>query len=257
MNSFKLLLAAGLALGQALSAWAQERAPVKRPNILMIIADDMNWDSPGCIGGAAPEITPNIDGLAAAGMRFEHAYMNIAVCTPSRSVMLTGLYPHNNGAEGFQRIRPGTPTLSAILSEEGYFCGTVGKPLRQQDVFHWSVVYRWQGTGDEKKWGRDPGQYRRLARSFFQMAAESQQPFFLMASSHDPHRPYSGGASRERHFERAASSRTYRPDEVKVPGFLPDIRKEMAGYCTSTRRLDYMVGVVLEELAEAGRVTTR
>ncbi|MEE2947034.1 MAG: sulfatase [Verrucomicrobiota bacterium] len=254
MNSFKLLLAAGLALGQTLSAWAQQRAPVKRPNILMIIADDMNWDSPGCIGGAAPEIKPNIDSLAAAGMRFEHAYMNIAVCTPSRSVMLTGLYPHNNGAEGFQRIRPGTPTLPAILSEEGYFCGTVGKPLRQQDVFHWSVVSRWQGTGDEKKWGRDPGQYRRLARSFFQMAAESQQPFFLMASSHDPHRPYSCGASRERHFERAASSRTYRPDEVKVPGFLPDIRKEMAGYCTSTRLLVYMVGVVLEELAEAGRV---
>ena len=89
------------------------------------------------------------------------------------------------------------------------------------------------------------------------MAAESQQPFFLMASSHDPHRPYSGGASRERHFERAASSRTYRPDEVKVPGFLPDlpdIRKEMAGYCTSTRRLDDVVGVVLDALAEDGRV---
>ena len=256
-KSLRFLLLVALALGQVLSAWAQQRAPVKRPNILMIVADDMNWDSPGCFGGAAPEITPNIDGLAVAGMRFEHAYVNIAVCTPSRSVMLTGLYPHNNGAEGFQRIRPGTPTLPAILSEEGYFCGTVGKPLRQQDVFHWSVVYRWQGTGDENKWGRDPGQYRRFARSFFQMAAESQQPFFLMASSHDPHRPYGGGVSGDRHFERAASSRKYRPDEVKVPDFLPDlpdIRKEMAGYCTSTRRLDDMVGAILNELAEAGRV---
>ena len=62
----RFLLLVALALGQALSAWAQQRAPVKRPNILMIVADDMNWDSPGCFGGAAPEITPNIDGLAAA-----------------------------------------------------------------------------------------------------------------------------------------------------------------------------------------------
>ena len=256
-NSLKLLLVAVPALGQVLSAWAQQRAPVERPNILMIVADDMNWDSPGCFGGAAPEITPNIDRLAAGGMRFEHAYVNIAVCTPSRSVMLTGLYPHNNGAEGFQRIRPGTPTLPAILSEEGYLCGTIGKPLRQQDVFHWSVVYRWQGTGDENKWGRDPNRYRRFARSFFRMAKESQQPFFLMASSHDPHRPYGDGPSNERHFERADSSRKYHTDEVKVPGFLPDLpgtRKEMAGYCTSTRRLDDMVGAILDELTEAGRV---
>ena len=88
-NSLKLLLVAVPALSQVLPAWAQQRAPVERPNILMIVADDMNWDSPGCFGGAAPEITPNIDRLAAGGMRFEHAYVNIAVCTPSRSVMLT------------------------------------------------------------------------------------------------------------------------------------------------------------------------
>jgi len=253
----RFLLGVLTTLSLACELEAQQRSPVKRPNILMIVADDMNWDSPGCFGGAAPEITPNIDRLAADGMRFEYAYVNIAVCTPSRSVMLTGLYPHNNGAEGFQRIRSGTPTLPAILSEGGYLCGTVGKPLRQQDVFHWSVIYRWQGAGDENKWGRDPKQYRRFARSFFQMAAEAQQPFFLMASSHDPHRPYGGGPSSERHFELAASSRTYRPEEVEVPGFLPDlpdIRKEMAAYCTSTRRLDDMVGEILDELALADRI---
>jgi hypothetical protein len=42
----------------------------------MIVADDMNWDTPGSFGGAAPEITPNIDHLAAEGMRFRHAYVN-------------------------------------------------------------------------------------------------------------------------------------------------------------------------------------
>ena len=163
-------------------ATAQLAAPVKRPNVLLIVADDMNWDTPGCFGGAAKDITPNIDKLATEGMRFTHAYVNISICTPSRSVMLTGLYPHNNGAEGFQRIHSGTPTLPAILNEAGYICGTVGKPLSQEELFRWSVAYRWPGKGDENLWGRDPAMYRNFASKFFAMAKTSKQPFFLMTS---------------------------------------------------------------------------
>jgi N-sulfoglucosamine sulfohydrolase len=223
----------------------------------MIVADDMNWDTPGCFGGAADEITPNIDRLASEGMRFWHAYVNVSICTPSRSVMLTGLYPSNNGAMGFQRIRPGTATLPAILNKEGYLCGIIGKPLRQQALFRWSVTYRWQGTGDENRWGRDPEIYRRFARNFFAMANNSKQPFFLMANSHDPHRPFAGGKATREHDERAPASRPFRGDEVRVPGWLPDlpeVRQELAEYCTSVRRLDDMVGGVLEELAMAGLV---
>ena len=237
------------------SLWAQQTAPKKRPNVLMIVADDMNWDTPGCFGGAAPDITPNLDRLAAEGMRFRHAYVNISICTPSRSVILTGLFPHNNGAEGFQRICAGTPTLPGILNKAGYLCGTVGKPLRQQELFRWSVTYRWQGTGDENRWGRDPTVYRRFAKDFFAMAKTSKQPFFLMANSHDPHRPFGGGKATRQHDERVEASRTYLPEEVKVPGFLPDlpgVRRDLAGYCTSVRRLDDMVGAVLQELAKAG-----
>ena len=251
----KILAAAACSLVLPESAPAQQVAPKKRPNVLMIVADDMNWDSPGCFGGAAPDITPNIDRLASQGMRFSHAYLNIALCTPSRSVMLTGLYPQNNGAEGFQRIRPGTSTLPAHLNEAGYLCGIIGKPLRQQELFRWSVNYRWQGTGDENLWGRDPAIYKRFAGSFFQMAKASQQPFFLMANSHDPHTPYEGEGSDKPLIERGTSSRFYERGEVTVPGFLPDlpdVRKELAGYCTAVRRADDMVGVVLEELERAG-----
>ena len=125
-----VVLVAGVVWGLAgEGVYGQLSAPVKRPNILMIVADDMNWDSPGCFGGGPDGITPNIDKLATEGMRFLHAYVNISICTPSRSVVLTGLYPHRNGAEGFQRIRPGTPTLPAILNEAGYMCGTVGNCL--------------------------------------------------------------------------------------------------------------------------------
>ena len=246
-----VLIAALGGLSLSSNLLSQQDAPIKRPNVVMIVADDLNWDTPGCFGGAAPDITPHVDRLAAEGLRFSHAYVNIAVCTPSRSVMLTGLYPQNNGAEGFQRIHPDTPTLPALLNKAGYLCGTIGKPLSQQELFRWSVSYRWQGTGDENRWGRDPAVYGRFAASFFQIAKTSQQPFFLMASSHDPHRPYGGQKSDRPHFERALSSRTYQPAEVRVPGFLPDlpdIRKEMARYCTSARRMDDMVGAILQAL---------
>jgi len=105
---------------------AQQTRPASasgRVSILLITVDDMNWDSPGCFGGAAPDITPNIDRMAAEGMRFTDAHVTIAVCTPSRSVLLTGMYPHHNGAEGFQRIRPDVPTLPAVLGEAGFMQG--------------------------------------------------------------------------------------------------------------------------------------
>ena len=229
-------------------------APKKRPNVLLLVADDMNWDSPGCFGGAAPEITPNIDKLADQGIRFHHAYVNISICTPSRSVMLTGLYPQNNGAQAFQRILPNIQTLPNILNKEGFLCGTIGKPLNQQELFRWSVTYQWQGVGDENEWGRDPNVYKEFCSSFFQMAESSKQPFFLMASSHDPHRPYGGGKNGKEHFERIKSSKTFKSEEVAVPKFIPDLpdtRKEMAAYCTSVRRLDDMVGTILDELKKS------
>ena len=237
--------------------YSQQSAPIPRPNVLLLVADDMNWDSPGCFGGVAEGVTPNIDRLASEGIRFWHAYINVSICTPSRSVMLSGLHPQNNGAEGFQRIRPEVATLPALLNEAGYLCGTVGKPLSQQELFRWSVTYRWQGAGDEDLWGRDPAIFRRFAGRFFAMAKASKQPFFLMASSHDPHRPFGGGDATRPHQERAESSRTFRPEEVRVPGFLPDlpaVRAELAAYATSVRRLDDMVGAVLDELDKAGLV---
>lgn len=242
-------------------AYAQQlRHPTARPNILWLVADDMNWDSPGCFGGVAEGVTPNIDRLAEEGIQFWHGYANIAICTPSRSVMLTGLYPQNNGAEGFQRIHPGTPNLPSLLNAAGFLCGTIGKPLNQQELFRWSTTYTWQGKGDENLWGRDPAIYRRFARDFFANAKSARQPFFLMANTHDPHDPFAVPGPEGRHpgnphYERAESSQSYDPSEVRVSAGLPDlpeIRKHLARYAGSVRRTDDMVGAVLQELDRAG-----
>ena len=86
-------------------------AQTTRPNVLLITADDMNYDTPGYAGGRVPDITPNLDKLAAEGIYFRKAHVTVAVCQPSRSVLMTGRYPHRNGAEGFNPIRDGVPTL--------------------------------------------------------------------------------------------------------------------------------------------------
>lgn len=255
LYSIKLVLLICLFALSAKGFSQQLVAPKKRPNVLLLVADDMNWDSPGCFGGAAPNITPNIDKLASEGIRFFNAHVNISICTPSRSVMLTGLYPQNNGAKAFQRILPNIKTLPNILNDEGFLCGTIGKPLNQQELFKWSVTYQWQGVGDEDEWGRDPEVYQKFCSSFFQLAKDSKQPFFLMASSHDPHRPYGGGRSDKANFEITSSSKTFKSDEVIIPKFIPDLpdtRKEMADYCTSVRRLDDMMGTILDELKKSG-----
>jgi N-sulfoglucosamine sulfohydrolase len=243
-------------------AGAEKRvARANRLNVLLITADDMNWDSPGCMGGTAPDITPNIDRLASEGVRFMNAQVSIAVCTPSRSVWLTGRYPHRSGVEGFQRIRPDVPTLPAVLTEAGYLCGIVGKPLGQEEKFRWAASYRYAYPGDEDMWGRDPAIYYRFAKNFFAMAVAAEQPFFLMANSHDPHRPFPGSADELKPSgpgprEAVDPSRTYGAAEVTVPGFLPElpaVREEVAQYFSAVRRFDDTMGQVLQALDESGQ----
>ncbi|HEX5692439.1 MAG TPA: sulfatase-like hydrolase/transferase, partial [Roseiflexaceae bacterium] len=73
----------------AASAMAQSR-----PNIIVMLVDDMGWSDIGCYGGEIP--TPNLDALAARGVRFTQFY-NTARCSPTRASLMTGLYPHQAG----------------------------------------------------------------------------------------------------------------------------------------------------------------
>ena len=98
-----------------------------KTNVLLLLADDMNYNTIGCFGCPVDDISPNLDILAAQGMRFDHAHVSIAVCQPSRQCMLTGLYPHHNGALGFDPIREDVTTLPEILREHGYYNGIIGK----------------------------------------------------------------------------------------------------------------------------------
>ena len=243
-----------LATAAILSLPAGVAGQASRPNVLFLTADDLNYDSLGVTGCDIPGITPNIDRFAAEGMRFTKAFVTVAVCQPSRTVMMTGRYPLHSGAVGFGPINPGVPTFPGQTRAAGYLNGIFGKEnhLRPVEAFCWDTFV----PGEELGLGRDPDKYYRKARAFFRTAKAAGRPFFLLANSHDPHRPFAGSAQERQDEIRSGVAypgvrRTIRPDEVKVPGFLPnlaDVRKEVAEYFTSVHRLDETIGALLRAL---------
>jgi N-sulfoglucosamine sulfohydrolase len=230
-----------------------------RPNILLITADDMNWDAVGVFGCVVAGTTPNLDRLAAEGMRFQHAHVTIAVCQPSRSAMMTGRYPHRSGGEGFYHLRePGVPILPELLRAAGYAVGILGKVSHSTPYagFQWDMTYDMNDLGH----GRNPALYRDYAAEFIAGAKTARRPFFLMANSHDPHRPFYGNDKQEWYEAgevpaAVPPSRAFIPDEVTTPGFLadlPEVRLEISEYYSSVRRSDDTVGALLEVLRDSG-----
>jgi len=97
----------------------------RRPNILLILADDLGWSDLGCYGGEIQ--TPNLDGLARDGLRLTQFY-NSARCSPSRAALLTGLHPHQVGMPNLGgRLNDRCVTLAEALGPAGYDCFMSGK----------------------------------------------------------------------------------------------------------------------------------
>ncbi|MEO2014287.1 MAG: sulfatase [Fuerstiella sp.] len=228
------------------------------PNVLLITADDLNYDSVGCYGCEIPGITPNIDKLATEGMRFANAHVNIAVCQPSRQSIMTGRYPHRNGAEGFEPINGDVPTLQESLHKVGYLNGILGKEvhLRPKDKYHWDYYVTEAQLASGAGIGRSPDRYYTYAKAFFDRAKNQGKPFFLMANSHDPHRPFAG-SNQERQawgHDLPTATRKFKSTEIPAADFLPDVpdvRKELAEYYTSVYRCDQTVGAVMKALTDS------
>jgi len=236
----------------------QEGKPL---NILIASVDDLAYNSIGAFGCPVNNITPNIDRLAEEGIRFTHAFSNTAVCQPCRQSWLTGLYPHNNGAEGFEPINENITTLPELLKKAGYINGILGKEIHHQptEKFFWDFIpFK---TEKDSVWrkgqSRNPALFYEYAKKFFDLVKQENKPFFFSVNSHDPHRPFAGSAIDSVVWggNMPPITKIYNPKEIEMLGYLPDIpevRKEVTQYYNSVHRGDQSIGAVLKALKESG-----
>ena len=99
-------------------------AMCSEPNIVLIIGDDISVDDFGCYGH--PRIrTPNVDKLAANGLRFTNAYLTTSQCSPTRCSVVTGRYPHNTGAPELHTALPGRLHVKSLCKQDLLQVGVV------------------------------------------------------------------------------------------------------------------------------------
>ena len=193
----------------------------RKRNVLFIVIDDLNTDL-GCYGHALVK-SPNIDRLAARGVRFAHAYCQYAVCAPSRWSFLSGLRPETTGIYDFQTLLrsriPDVVFLPQLFRQAGYFTAGNGKvfhDMRQSDAkiswdtyqdkmggdaqeaamvkrrysfpegkrpFEWAKV---EGAGAKTR----DGITARTIAGFIEEKAKEGKPFFVAAGFHKPHLPW-------------------------------------------------------------------
>ncbi|MCF7847642.1 MAG: sulfatase [Kiritimatiellales bacterium] len=222
-------------------------------NFLVITADDLHKEALGCYGSPVVDISPNVDAFAAGGLRFTHAFVNNAICEPSRKVLASGLYGHNSGAMGFMKVNPDVITVLDRLRDEDYKLGILGK------VGHSSPknINEWDFRHDagELGGGRAPTRYYDFCTNFFNLCKAENKPFYFMVNSHDPHLPWYDPGNGTTYTNEEVPSRLYGPSEFPVPEHLPDIpgvRDALANFYNSTKRFDDTFGKVMQALDESG-----
>ncbi|GMU20788.1 MAG: hypothetical protein AMXMBFR13_08840 [Phycisphaerae bacterium] len=218
-------------------------------NVVLMIADDHGLDA-GCYGHSVIK-TPGLDRLARQGTRFTTAFAAVASCSASRSVIMSGMYNHTTGQYGhahgehhfrsFEKLQ----TLPAMLKDAGYRTAIAGK-------HHVEPIATYPFETWLKGGGRDVAALADSARGF--MAQKSDRPFFLLVGFVDPHRAGPASFANEQNY-RGIEKVTYRPEQMRVPPFLPDSpesRAELAEYAQSVSRMDQGVGKVLDAIEETG-----
>lgn len=250
-----MLLGSGAMPGRAFASKGE------RPNVVLIVADDHGLDAVGCYGDPVVR-TPNLDRLAAEGVRFTHAFCTTASCSASRSVILTGLHNHANGQYGHEHSYhhfisfANVKSLPVLLAEAGYRTARIGKyHVAPEDVYRFESAL----PGDS----RSPVQMAENCRDF--VAGNDARPFFLYFCTSDPHR--GGGRAEDLPYKPdrfgnrpkgypGVKEVKYDPKDVVVPAFLPDIpecRAELAQYYQSVSRADQGVGRLIEVLKQTGK----
>ncbi len=218
------------------------------PNILLIVSED---HSPhlSCYGDTIIN-TPNLDKIASEGVLFNNAYVTQSVCSPSRSSIFSGLFPHQSGhlglaSHGFHYVGD-VKNIYQIVKEAGYRTGMIGK-LHVNPESDFPIDYHPLKSANFAKLGLD--RYAKYAGDFF---TQSSDPFFLMVNYPDAHGPWQDTVE-----NRPRSSKIVTSDEVAVFPYIgfenERIRKITANYYNSIQRLDECIGELMQTLLNSAK----
>jgi arylsulfatase A-like enzyme len=219
-----------------------------RLNVLFLMSDDLRPDL-GCYGNSRVQ-SPNIDALAAAGVRFERAYVQFPLCNPSRTSLLTGRYPTTTGVldnQGwFGGVHPDWVSLPRFFKDQGYAALRTGK------IFHGGIddADAWTAGGETRKFegaiaprpanranraqnsdriislegdGESHGDHRTADQAIEYLRAHRDQPFFLACGFTKPHSPPTAPAKYLEQY--AAVDVPLPPDFAARPAALPGFPK--------------------------------
>ena len=222
----KLCLSIGAVLAVLINPFTRATEPA-RPNILWITSED-HGPQMGCYGDSYAT-TPNVDALAARGLRYLHCWSNAPVCAPARTTLITGLYPPSTGGEHMRSMVPfpaGKKMYPQFLREAGYYCTNTSK----EDYNIAKPGQVWDESSGKAHWkNRAQG-----------------QPFFAVFNSLKSH---------ESQIRKPGHKAIHDPATVRVPAYHPDtpeVRKDWAQYYDIVSEADADAGVLLGQLADAG-----
>jgi arylsulfatase A len=284
-RSFLKTTAAGAALSAlpgCLSTPLDQRGD--RPNIVFILADDLGYGELGCMGQKKIR-TPNIDRLAAGGIRFTQAYSGSTVCAPSRCVLLTGRHTghafiRDNGrlpTEGQRPIPAGTETLGTMLKEAGYATcaigkwglggpGTEGEPNRQgfdhwfgylcqRHAHNYYPKYLWRNGDRVPVEGNTRGPTgKHYAPDLMEKEAldfvrrEGSRPFFLYYATPVPHVALQAPEDSLEEYRDEWDDPPYDGKKGYIPHPSP-----RAAYAAMVTRMDRTVGRIIDLVEELGQ----
>ncbi len=221
-------------------------APKQKPNIIVIVAEDMGLHV-GCYGDHTVP-TPNIDRLAQEGVRFDNGYVTQASCSPSRSSILTGLHVYQNFQLGLSHMgytmHKGVPNLPELLKQKDYRTAILGKlHVNPENEFLF----------DYRSGSKDVAILATRADDF--LGDTGDQPFFLMFNLWDCHRDQTGSGPPFPDTRFGLPEDPVGSDDVSIfpeHGEIdePNVREEVAGYYNSVRRVDIGIGMLLDVLAK-------
>ena len=237
------------------------KAVAAKPNILLILSDDHSVPHLGCYGSVNCKrfkITPHLDALAAAGMRFDRAYTSAPQCAPSRISIFAGRSPVGLGVTRFtQPARPDVPFFTDVLRQNGYWTGLDGRHQhldgRQRDSEH---VQETLGTLGMRSLDSRFDHFVRSARTKGDDLAKvparigaaldkvpADVPFFLYFGFNQPHRGFGDD------HENIDPARLDLPPDWPD---LPEVRVDYARFLDEVRDLDAGVGAIMKLLRDRG-----